>query len=65
VEDTPAFGADVRTDYILGIGKSEGHVKLLLDIDRVLSDASLEQIAGAGAETSDQPVLEGAMAQAA
>ncbi len=53
VEDTPVFGSDVRTDYILGIGKSEGRVKLLLDIDRVLSDADIEQVAMAGAGMSD------------
>ena len=37
IEDAPAFGAEVNTNYILGIGKSEGKVKLLLDIDRILS----------------------------
>jgi len=37
IEDAPSFGANVNTDYILGIGKSQGRVKLLLDIDRVLS----------------------------
>ncbi len=37
IEDAPAFGADVQTDYILGIGKAQGRVRLLLDIDRVLS----------------------------
>jgi len=37
IEDAPSFGADVNSDYILGIGKSEGRVKLLLDIDRVLT----------------------------
>ncbi len=37
IEDAPAFGADVRTDYILGIGKSQGRVRLLLDIDHVLA----------------------------
>ncbi len=44
IEDAPAFGSDVRTDYILGIGKSEGRVKLLLDIDRALADGGLEAI---------------------
>jgi purine-binding chemotaxis protein CheW len=29
IEDTPSFGVDVNTDYILGVGKSEGRVKLL------------------------------------
>lgn len=37
IVDAPNLGADVDTDYILGIGKSESGVKLLLDIDRVLS----------------------------
>jgi purine-binding chemotaxis protein CheW len=41
IEDTPDFGSEVRTDYILGIGKSEGRVKLLLDIDRVLASDNL------------------------
>jgi purine-binding chemotaxis protein CheW len=37
VESTPSFGADVETDYLLGIGKANGRVRLLLDIERVLS----------------------------
>jgi purine-binding chemotaxis protein CheW len=35
--DVPSFGAAVNTDYILGIGKAASTVKLLLDIDKVLS----------------------------
>lgn len=38
VEETPTFGAKMNTDYILGMAKIEGGVKILLDIDRVLSD---------------------------
>jgi purine-binding chemotaxis protein CheW len=37
VEDAPSFGSDVDTEYILGIGKLEGRIKILLDIDKVLS----------------------------
>lgn len=37
IEDAPAFGADVNTEYLLGIAKCGGRVKLLLDIERVLS----------------------------
>jgi len=37
IEDAPSFGSSIQSDYILGIGKSEGRVKLLLDIDKVLS----------------------------
>jgi len=60
IEDTPAFGADVRTDYILGIGKSEGHVKLLLDIDRVLEDGAIEQASASGAEAGGVACAEAA-----
>lgn len=37
IDDAPSFGTTVNTDYILGIGKAQGKVKLLLDIDKVLS----------------------------
>ena len=37
IEETPAFGTRLNTDYILGMAKMEGGVKILLDIDRVLS----------------------------
>ncbi len=48
IEDTPTFGTKLDTDYILGMAKMEGGVKILLDIDRVLSEeeiAVLEQAA--------------------
>ncbi len=37
IEDTPSFGSHLNTDYILGMAKTGGKVKILLDIDRVLS----------------------------
>jgi purine-binding chemotaxis protein CheW len=37
IEDTPNFGTDLNTEYILGMAKMEGGVKILLDIDRVLN----------------------------
>jgi purine-binding chemotaxis protein CheW len=37
IEPPPSFGVDVPTDFLLGIGKSQGRVKLLLDIDHVLT----------------------------
>jgi purine-binding chemotaxis protein CheW len=37
IEDTPTFGAKLDTDYILGMAKMEKGVKILLDIDRILS----------------------------
>ncbi len=37
IEDTPTFGTKLNIDYILGMSKMEGGVKILLDIDKVLS----------------------------
>jgi purine-binding chemotaxis protein CheW len=37
VDETPSFGVDLNTDFILGMGKSGSRVKILLDIDKVLS----------------------------
>jgi len=37
IEDTPTFGTKLNTNYILGMAKMKGGVKILLDIDRVLS----------------------------
>jgi purine-binding chemotaxis protein CheW len=44
VEDTPTFGTRVSTEFILGMAKIEGSVKILLDIDAVLSAKELSQI---------------------
>jgi purine-binding chemotaxis protein CheW len=41
VENTPSFGTRVNTDYILGMAKIGGSVKILLDIDKVLSSQDL------------------------
>ncbi|UZD97772.1 chemotaxis protein CheW [Pseudomonas corrugata] len=37
IEPPPAFGAHIRTDFILGMGKVEGRFVILLDIGKVLS----------------------------
>jgi len=37
IEETPNFGGEVSTDYIVGMAKIKGVVKALLDIDRVLA----------------------------
>jgi len=37
IEDTPTFGTKLNTEYILGMAKMEGSVKILLDIGRVLT----------------------------
>jgi len=42
IEETPAFGGGLSTDYILGMAKMEGGVKILLDIDKVLKVEDVE-----------------------
>ena len=44
VEDTPTFGTTVNTEFILGMAKIEGSVKILLDIDAVLSAQELSDL---------------------
>jgi purine-binding chemotaxis protein CheW len=41
IEDTPDFGSNVATAYILGMAKIKGNVKILLDIDRVLTSQEI------------------------
>jgi len=45
IEDAPQFGSNVETNFILGMGKVNGAVKILLDIDKVLGN---EQFASFG-----------------
>ena len=44
IEETPAFGTKLNTEYILGMAKMEGGVKILLDIDRVLNTQEIEML---------------------
>jgi purine-binding chemotaxis protein CheW len=46
IEETPDFGERVRTDYMRGVAKVKGTVKILLDLDRVFAvDAALSDAA--------------------
>ncbi|MCK5072938.1 MAG: purine-binding chemotaxis protein CheW [Bacteriovoracaceae bacterium] len=40
LEETPSFGTNVETEFILGMGKMQNKVVILLDIDKVLTKAS-------------------------
>ena len=44
IEDTPDFGSGVATPYLLGMAKIKGKVKILLDIDMVLSSQDLQAL---------------------
>ena len=44
IEKAPTFGAKLNTDYILGMAKMEGGVKILLDIDQMISEEEIGMI---------------------
>jgi purine-binding chemotaxis protein CheW len=44
IEETPDFGGQICTDYIVGIAKVKGAVKSLLDIDRVVGTDILKKL---------------------
>jgi len=45
IEETPDFGAQIATDYIVGMAKIKGAVKTLLDIDSVVGSETVKSIA--------------------
>ena len=44
IEDAPAFGSELVSDYILGMAKTKGSVKILLDIDKILSGFNFSEM---------------------
>ena len=52
VEETPTFGTTLNTDYILGMAKMEGGVKILLDIDKVLCSKEFDVVRAVADEGS-------------
>lgn len=44
IEDTPDFGGEVSTTGLLGMAKSKGKVKILLDIDAVMTAQELNAL---------------------
>jgi purine-binding chemotaxis protein CheW len=44
IEETPSFGSTIDTDFILGMGKIGASVKILLDIDKVMTARELTEI---------------------
>lgn len=47
IEDSPSFGSTLKTNYILGMAKTEGGVKILVDIDKVLTSDELDLLKSA------------------
>lgn len=44
IQDTPSFNVKVRTDFILGMGKKDDTLIIILDMDKVLSQEELDII---------------------
>ena len=44
IEDTPDFGDGTATPYLLGMAKVKGKVKILLEIDRVLTSQDVHAL---------------------
>ncbi len=44
IDPPPPLGANVDTSFILGLGKVKDEVKILLDVDKVLSSEELSEI---------------------
>jgi len=55
IESPPSFGADIRTDFILGMGKVNQRVVTMLDIDRVLTEREIALVEGSAKKTVPQP----------
>ena len=55
IEETPTFGTKLDTEYILGMAKMEGGVKILLDIDQILTHQELESARAMKKKRQDSP----------
>jgi purine-binding chemotaxis protein CheW len=44
IEPPPSFGTEVDTAFLLGMAKAEGRIRLLLDIERVLTASEIDQL---------------------
>ena len=45
IEPPPAFGSTIKTDFILGMGKVKGEIKILLSIEKILSAQEFATVA--------------------
>ncbi len=52
IQEPPAVGSGADTSFLLGIDKSQGRVKLLLDIDRVISSHEITGVLELGSGTN-------------
>ena len=48
IEAAPHIGTRLNTDFIKGMGKSDGHFVMILDVDRVFSSYELDAVQAVG-----------------
>ena len=63
VEPTPSFGGSIQHDFILGMAKIDEQVKILLNIEKVLTNEEMEILNNSAPVTTRKKVMEGAQAQ--
>lgn len=51
IEPPPRIGVKINTDFLVGMGKKDGDLLLILDIDGVLNAEELKTVKSAGTET--------------
>jgi purine-binding chemotaxis protein CheW len=56
IEPPPPFGTNVRVDFLTGMGKLEGRLILVLDIDRVLTPVELDDLEAITTQTEETPL---------
>jgi purine-binding chemotaxis protein CheW len=59
IEPPPPFGTNVHVDFLVGMGKLDGRLVLVLEIDRILSPVELQETIEA-AEAAEPMALESA-----
>jgi purine-binding chemotaxis protein CheW len=60
IEPAPAFGAQIRADFIQGMGKINGDFVIILQVDKVLSVEEMTMVStlGQGQSAGHKPALE-------
>jgi len=54
IEPPPPFGTNVRVDFLAGMGKLDGRLVLVLDLDRILTPVEILEIAEAAAPDDEE-----------
>ena len=54
IEDAPNLGMDINSDFLLGMAKAEDSVKILLNVEKVLSKSEIQQLSEASEQAQVQ-----------